>query len=95
MYKSHHKLVEVSQKDVSLNSKQVQKVGLPAADPVDDKNLTILFYYDGYDSDASAQHYVGLMQAALKSVEPFASSSNVKTRVFTSPNRLCHIQKKG
>ena len=86
-------LVSVSQSQINKVSAVARQYGLPVANPDAANKFTVIFYYEGYNSPEEAQHYVGLMQATLKNVEPFASASNLQTHVFTSAIPKCHVRK--
>ena len=88
-------LSEVSQKNIFSQSAVLRKVGLPGTLPQPDKNLNILFYYDGYSNDTEAQHFVGLMEATLATTQPFANAGNIQMKAFTSSKPKCHTEKHG
>lgn len=93
-HKSPAGLTEVKQSTITNLSPVAKSVGVPQSANPEDKSVTVLFYYDGYSGSEEALHYVGLMQAALKTVEPFASADTVKVRTFTNSSSKCHIEKK-
>lgn len=87
-------LVEIPQDRITEVSPVAKKYGTPTASSKNSKNLTVLFYYDGYKDSAKALRQIGLLQGALKNTQPFASSDVISTRVFTSANDRCHVERK-
>ena len=55
--------------------------------------FTLVFFYDGYDSQEEALRFIAVMKNALELVEPFSSASNIETKIFTTPGQKCHLKK--
>jgi hypothetical protein len=92
----HSALIEVPQAQVVSASAVAKQLGTPSpSGQTNGGGLTILFYYDGFTRASDALRYVGLLQGALKTTEPYASASSLSTRVFTSPSQKCHVVRKG
>lgn len=90
-----NKLTEIPQTQVVAASAVAQQFGTPTpSDQTNDDGLTILFYYDGFTDANTALRYVGLLQGALKTTEPFASATSLSTQVFTSPRQQCQVVRK-
>lgn len=90
-------IVEIPQDRILDVSEVVKKYGAPELSEEakkSGKNLTILFYYDGYDDESKALRHIGLMQGALKNTQPFASSDVISTRVITSGSNRCKVERK-
>lgn len=86
-------LVTVSQKEIAKVSAPARAYPQAEASGNANGKFTIIIYYEGYDNPEDGQRFVGLAQAALKNVEPFATAGNVQTRVFTSASPKCHVEK--
>lgn len=57
--------------------------------------LTIIFFYDGYDTQADALTQVKVMEESLNEVEPFKSLKDLITyKVFTTEGKKCHVDGK-
>lgn len=87
--------VEIKVEEVAQASPVAQQFGVVKADREkveSGNNLTILFYYDGYADQSLALRHIGLLQGALKNVEPFKSSKNLHTRVITSGSEKCKVE---
>lgn len=90
-------VTEISQDRISDVSEVVKKYGAPQLSEDakrSGKNLTILFYYDGYEDETKALRHIGLMQGALKNTQPFASSEVISTRVITSGSDHCKVERR-
>lgn len=95
--KHRQSIVEIPQDRVLDVSEVVKRYGAPELSEEakkSGKHLTILFYYDGYEDETKALRQIGLMQGALKNTQPFASSDVITTRVITSANDRCKVQRK-
>ncbi len=89
-----HGITEVSQSQVVAASAVAQKYGTPQATTPNGQGLTIIFYYDGYTNATLPLRYVGLLEGALKTTEPYASATSLSTRVITSPQQQCQVVRK-
>lgn len=87
----HTGLVEISQSQVVAASPAAKQLGVPKAATGQGQGLTILFYYEGFSSTDDALRDIGLLQAALKTTEPYASSDVISTRVFTTAGQKCTV----
>lgn len=90
-------IVEIRQDRVLDVSEVVKRYGAPGLSEdakKSGKNLTILFYYDGYEDETKALRQIGLIQGALKNTQPFASSDVLATKVITSANDRCKVERK-
>lgn len=85
-------LVEIKQAQVMAASPVAKQIGVPQATTGQGDGLTILFYYEGFASTDDALRDVGLLQAALKTTEPYASSTILSTRVFTTADQKCTVE---
>lgn len=96
--KRHHSslqtLTEVPQSQVVAASAVARQYGTPQATTANGQGLTILFYYDGYTSSSLPLRYVGLLEGALKTTEPYASATSLSTHVITSAQQQCHVVRK-
>lgn len=77
---------------------EAAKVGIKTEKPVvvspQPKNtLAIIFYYEGYDSQTDALHYIDVFKTALSETEPFKSMGGyLFFNTFTSGSGACHIE---
>lgn len=96
LYKQRTAFVEIKPEEVAAASAVAEEFGVVRADQPkveSGDNLTILFYYDGYQDKNLALRHVGLLQGALKNVEPFKSSNVLHSRVITSGTEKCQVEK--
>lgn len=89
----HTGLVEISQSQILATSAVAKQIGVPQASNGQGKGLTILFYYEGFASTDDALRDIGLLEAALKTTEPYASSTILSTRVFTTADQKCIVER--
>lgn len=85
----------------------VYKINTESPKPVDESQaqklkeqyrnkFVLIFFYDGYSSQASALAQIQVLKATLNIVEPFKSYSDmVATKVFTTDSQKCRVKETG
>lgn len=85
----------------------VSKINTDSPRPIDESQVqklkdqyrnkfVLIFFYDGYSSQASALAQIQVLKATLSIVEPFKSYSDiVATKVFTTDSQKCRVKETG
>lgn len=86
-------LIGVHQTEIDAQSTLSRNLGASLSNLDADKTLNLIIYYDGYQNEAIAKHYVGIIQATLRQTEPFKSANNLEVKVQTSSKQQCKVEK--
>lgn len=63
--------------------------------PAREKKLTVIFFYDGYETQQDALLYIEVMKQSLDSVEPFKSMKDyIAFKIFTTDDKKCRVEGK-